>query len=131
MQNSYENIEIPPVVLSPSRKRVNQRNILGHLIAINHQGTGQVTSMDERGLSFGCLYQHQFPEEWRMDILDSRGCHIKQLNVRKIWEEINPGSDFEIEIGVEFSEITSLQQKELRNILSNLQYYFSTRLTVT
>ncbi|WP_457575818.1 hypothetical protein [Desulfomarina sp.] len=131
MQNSFENFEIHPIALAPSRKRMDQRNILGHLIAINHQGTGQVTSMDERGLSFGCLYQHQFPDEWRMDILDSKGCHIKQLKVRKIWEEINPESNFEVEIGVEFSQISSYQQEGLDNILSNLHYYVNSRMTVT
>ncbi len=131
MQNSFENFEIHPVVLPPSRKRMDQRNILGHLIAINNQGTGQVTSIDERGLSFGCLYRHQFPEEWQMDIIDSKGCHIKQLSVRKIWEEINPESNFEIEIGVEFSETSSYQREELGNILSNLQYYINSGMTVT
>ncbi len=131
MQNSFENFEIQPVILPPSRKGMARRNLLGHLIAINHQGTGQVTSIDARGLSFGCLYRHQFPEQWQMDILDSKGCHIKQLSVKKIWEEINPESNFEVEIGVEFSEISSYQREELDNILSNLQYYINNRMTVT
>jgi hypothetical protein len=130
MQNTSEHYEFTPIILSPSSRRVSQRNILGHLIAVNHQGTGQVTSIDERGLSFGCLYKHQFPQEWRMDILDSKGSHIKHLKVRKIWEEINPHSNFEIEIGVEFSEISFYQQEELTSILSNLQYYVNSGMTV-
>jgi hypothetical protein len=65
-----------------------------------------------------------------MDILDSKGSHIKHLKVRKIWEEINPHSNFEIEIGVEFSEISFYQQEELTSILSNLQYYVNSGMTV-
>ena len=107
----------------PERRRSDRYKVV-HLLAITDRGTGQIGDIGREGLAFGCLYPHKFPESWVMDILDAKGSHIKQLRVRKIWERTIGHPDlpakFELEIGVEFIEITPAQEDELDYLLSNL-----------
>lgn len=109
----------------PEQRR-NSRYMVAHLITINTRGTGQVINIGKRGLSFGCLYHHDFPEEWAMDILDAKGSHIKKIQVRKIWEVAKEGEccieNFDIEVGVEFVNLSTLQSEELNSLLINLDF---------
>jgi len=104
--------------LSEQRKIVRQRDF--HLLAITNKGTGQIIDISQDGLSFGCLYPHTLPEEFSLDLLDAKGTLIKSINVRKIWErrgmDLSHGS-YELEVGVEFTELTSLQYDELDELL--------------
>ncbi len=103
-------------------QRNSNRYQTQHLLAITPKGTGQIIDISRAGLSFGCLYPHYFQNEWVMDILDAQGTHIKRLRVRKIWQRgeshANISAEFEMEIGVEFLELTQNQIHELE-ILSN------------
>ena len=96
-----------------------------HLLAITPKGTGQIIDISGAGLSFGCLYPHFFQNEWTMDILDAQGTHIKQLKVRKIWlkdeNHANISTEFEMEIGVEFLELTQNQIHELEILISSIK----------
>ncbi len=96
-----------------------------HLLAITPKGTGQIIDISGAGLSFGCLYHHYFQNEWIMDILDAQGTHIKQLKVKKIWQRGENHSDisseFEMEIGVEFLELTQDQIHELETLTNNIK----------
>ena len=96
-----------------------------HLLAITSKGTGQIIDISGAGLSFGCLYPHYFQNEWVMDILDAQGTHIKQLRVRKIWQRgenhANISTEFEMEIGVEFLELTQNQIHELEILTNNIK----------
>jgi hypothetical protein len=110
-----------PPYLSEQRK--SQRHEIINLLAVTEKGTGQILDINGVGLSFGCLYPHDFPHEFQMDILDAKGSHIKKINVRKIRETTNyfqdPLSTFELVIGVEFFALTSTQADELAYLLEN------------
>ena len=107
-----------------SEQRRNLRHMVAHLITINTRGTGQVINIGKRGLSFGCLYHHDFPKEWTMDILDAKGSHIKKLQVRKVWEVAKEDGycveNFDVEVGVEFVNLSTLQSEELNSLLIHL-----------
>lgn len=106
-----------------SEQRKNQRHEIINLLAVTEKGTGQVLDINGSGLSFGCLYPHDFPQEFNMDILDAKGSHIKRMKVRKMRETINffqdPSSTFELVIGVKFYDLTSSQADELAHLLEN------------
>ena len=108
-------------------RRKNERYKIVHMLAITGRGTGQIIDIGREGLSFGCLYPHSFPETWSMDVLDARGSHIKELQVRKVWERKtgDPGlsTKYELEIGVEFADLTGEQADELAFLLDNLDLY--------
>ncbi len=95
-----------------------------HTLAINERGTGQIFDISREGLSFGCLYPHNFPDTWQMDILNAKGSHIKHIQVRKIWERTigHPqlSTKFEVEVGVEFTDLTASQAEEIDFLLDNL-----------
>jgi hypothetical protein len=110
-----------PPYLSEQRK--DQRHEIINLLAVTEKGTGQILDINGGGLSFGCLYPHDFPQEFHMDILDAKGSHIKKIKVRKMRETTNyfqnPLSTFELVIGVEFFALTSVQADELAYLLEN------------
>ena len=114
-----------PDALYLSEQRKIERHEAVHLLAITARGTGQILDISRDGLSFGCLYPHTFPTVFYVDILDAKGSHIKQIKVRKMWEthgDFNdPTAIFELVIGVEFSELSSLQTEELTYLLNNME----------
>lgn len=108
-----------------SEQRKSPRYEAIHLFAVTDRGTGQILNINRGGLSFGCLYPHTFPHIFSVDLLDAKGCHIKKVQVRKIWEtrdEFNDAAtEFELLVGVEFTEISSSQTDELNYLLNNLK----------
>ncbi|MFH0783796.1 MAG: PilZ domain-containing protein [Pseudomonadota bacterium] len=105
-------------------RRKNDRCSELNLLVITNRGTGKIMDISRDGLSFGCLYPHNFPVTLLIDILDAKGLHLKQLTVRKVWER-NSGDPelsgrFELEIGVEFLDLTPHQENSLDILLSNL-----------
>lgn len=108
----------------PGERRKSDRYREMHLLVITGRGTGKILDIGSDGLSFGCLYHHAFPAIWSMDIIDARGVHLKQLHVRKIWEKSSGHPDlsgsFDLEIGVEFMDLTPRQENELDLLLNNL-----------
>lgn len=113
-------------------RRRNERYKIVHMLAITGRGTGQIIDIGREGLSFGCLYPHSFPETWSMDVLDARGSHIKELQVRKVWErktgDQGLSTRYELEVGVEFADLTGEQADELDFLLDNLDLYTSSLL---
>ena len=112
-----------PHALCFPEQRNSDRCQAQHLLAITPKGTGQIIDISGAGLSFGCLYPHFFQKEWVMDILDAQGTHIKQLKVRKIWQRdencASISTEFEMEIGVEFLELTQNQIHELEILINS------------
>jgi hypothetical protein len=106
-----------------SEQRKSDRHEVNNLLAITDRGTGQILDINREGLSFGCLYPHSFPNEFHIDILDAKGSHIKKLKVRKMRETNSDNQGlvgfFELVIGVEFADITTLQAEELDHLLNN------------
>jgi hypothetical protein len=123
------NLTLPELVETRNllERRRSERFKIVHILAITGRGTGQIIDISREGLSFGCLYPHKFPDTWPMDILDAKGSHIKQIQVRKIWErtlghpELSP--KFELEIGVEFTDLTASQAEEIDFLLDNLDLF--------
>ena len=107
----------------PREQRKNDRYREMYLLVITSRGTGKILDIGNEGLSFGCLYHHDFPAIWSMDIIDARGIHLKQLSVRKIWERSSGRQDlsgsFELEIGVEFMDLSPQQENDLNLLLNN------------
>lgn len=108
-----------------SEQRKIERHEAVHLLAITERGTGQILDISRDGLSFGCLYPHTFSREFYVDILDAKGSHIKKLKVRKMWETSGDYHEaaavFELVVGVEFSELSSIQSEELTYLLNNIE----------
>ncbi len=108
-----------------SEQRKIQRYEVLNLLAITGRGTGQILDISREGLSFGCLYPHDFPDEFYLDILDAKGSHIKMLNVRKMWEtkgdSQNPAETYELVVGLGFSNLTSAQSRELSYLLDTTE----------
>jgi hypothetical protein len=106
-----------------SEQRKNDFYEVINLLAITDRGTGRILDINREGLSFGCLYPHTFPNEFHIDILDTKGSHIKKLKVRKRRETNGdyqePAGIFELVIGIEFAEITAFQAEELDYLLDN------------
>ena len=107
-------------------RRENDRFREMNLLVITNRGTGKIMDISRDGLSFGCLYPHTFPTTLSIDILDAKGLHLKQLKVRKVWERNSSHPElsdcFELEVGVEFLDLTANQQNGLDTILSNLHF---------
>jgi hypothetical protein len=114
-----------PKNLYISEQRKSQRHEAIHLLAVTDRGTGQILNINGEGLSFGCLYPHTFPHVFFLDLLDAKGSHIKKVQVRKMWETHgeyqNSSGEFELVVGVEFTELTSLQEDDLNYLLENME----------
>jgi len=95
------------------------------LIAITEKGTGRVLDINQDGLSIGCLYPHQFPDEMKIDILGANGVFIKELTVRKCWENGDESiffpEPFEILVGFEFSQLTGEKSRELSKLIRHIE----------
>jgi hypothetical protein len=115
-----------------SDQRRTQRQEVINLLAVTERGTGQILDISRKGISFGCLYPHTFPNEFYLDILDAKGTHIKKIKVRKIretnGEEQDPLEIFELVVGVEFSSLSPSQSHELGYLLETMETYDYTYL---
>lgn len=118
---NFQTIQSTPEVRFLSEQRKSQRHRDLHLLAITNRGTGQIIDISQDGLSFGCLYPHNFPEEFSLDLLDAKGTHIKSLKVRKVWERRDTSilnGQFELEVGIEYAELTANQYADLCDLLN-------------
>lgn len=115
----------PAVPIYLSEMREFPRVAVSDLLVVLKWGTGQILEISNSGLSFGCLYPHNLPDEWNMDILDAQGIHIKNLQVRKIWEKSidqkEPWTNFEIVTGVEFVDPTPEQRIDIQLLVDRLE----------
>jgi len=116
-----------------SHQRQIDRYEVSNLLAITQRGTGQILDISREGLSFGCLYPHTFPDIFYLDILDAKGCHIKKLKVRKIWEISENDQEsvtFESIVGVTFFDLSLSQSDELNHLFENMEVidYFQPHL---
>jgi hypothetical protein len=117
-------VEATPAPLYVRERSIIDRSSEINLLVITSRGTGKIFDISRDGLSFGCLYHHTFPEIWSMDLINAKGFYLKGLIVRKVWERTIGHPDlsdrFELEIGVEFIDLTSRQENELEFLLNDL-----------
>lgn len=106
------------------KRSLDLKNERVKLLAITEKGTGQVIDINSDGLSFGCLYNHSFPDELSVDILDASGTFIQKVKVRKTWEQSKDLSyhlsQFVLIIGVEFVGLTPGQERGLLRLLRRM-----------
>lgn len=116
-------IQTPNIKFREQRKSLRFQET--HLIAITTKGTGKIIDINHEGLSFGCLYSHDFPAEMNIDILGANGIFIKDLQVIKCWENTQDSifleEPFEITAGFEFINLTSLQSLELAKLMRHIE----------
>ena len=121
---NHLNLQLPLPSASFREQRKNDRYNELDLLIITTRGTGKIIDISRDGLSFGCLYHHNFPATWSLDILNAKGVHLKQLAVTKIWEKSNRFAEkcdnFELQIGVEFANLSKRQEEQLDLLLANL-----------
>ena len=76
------------------------------ILVITKNGAGQILDLNKRGLSFGCLYPHQFSDKLHLDILGNNNIFVKNIKVKKQRECFKKTSgklaNFELVVGVEF-----------------------------
>lgn len=111
--------------ISFREQRTNLRLEVTNLIAITIKGTGKILDINQEGISFGCLYQHDFPSEMSIDILGANGIFIKDLPVVKCWENTEESifhpEPFEITVGFEFTHLTNHQSFELAKLMRHVE----------
>jgi hypothetical protein len=105
-------------------KRMSNRLEAKNLIALVHHGVCQVIDLNSSGISFKCFEEHDFPSEWAIDIYDSNGLSIEEIQIKKIWEHCISNRDFQtlnlLEIGAEFKSLSSSQKTELNSYIQQL-----------
>lgn len=104
-------------------QRAQHLDSSSYLVAVTKMGAGRILDISDRGLTFGCLYPHYFPNELDMDILDSKSNYIKDIKVRKMRECFKASSgrlvNYELLVGVEFIDPTDHQIVELDCLLDS------------
>lgn len=111
--------------ISFREQRTNLRLEVTNLIAITAKGTGKILDINQEGISFGCLYPHDFPAEMTIDILGANGIFIKGLTVEKCWENTDESflhtEPFEITVGFEFTHLADHQSLELAKLMRHIE----------
>ena len=94
-------------------------------IAKTPVGVCQLTNITPDGLSFRCHKRLSFTREWSMDIYDTSGITLEQLQVKKIWQnslsELDASSEFPMIVGVAFYNLTPDQKTKLNSYIRQLQ----------
>lgn len=104
-----------------AKKRNRRSKKIIDVLAITTKGTGQILEMNNRGLSFGCLYPHSFPHVFHIDLLSAQGSHIKKVKVKKTTEKTKTRRKkdvFEVIVGVEFTDLSHDQMEKLNNLFA-------------
>ncbi len=68
----------------PELRQDRRYNLPGTFV-INANGVGEILNVSHGGLSFGCVKDRELPESLTIDIVNSRGVHIWDIPVEKVW----------------------------------------------
>lgn len=121
MNETHIHRQLPSWSSRGQRKTERMRGV--HLLVVTSRGTGKIIDIHHNGLSFGCLYPHNFPEIFTIDILNAKGVHLKRITARKTWqrtrEDVRLSEEFELEVGVEFLALLPEQESLLAELLEN------------
>ncbi len=94
-------------------------------IANTPAGTCQIVNLTPEGLSFKCLKKLSFVQECLLDIYDTSGLSLEQLQVKKIWEKIpssqSTASHFSTIVGVAFKNLSPQQKEQLKSYVQQLK----------
>lgn len=108
------------------KKRRNKKRLKVKTgIAKTPAGVCQITNLTPDGLSFRCHKTLSFTRDWSLDIYDTSGLSLEQLQVRKIWQNslsnLDASSDFSMTVGVVFRNLSSTQKEQLNSYIQQLQ----------
>ena len=106
---------------SRKSKRLNVKDC----IAITPAGICQIVNLNPEGLSFKCVKQWSFSHYWSLDIYDTAGLNLEQVQIKKIWEHYstNTGAplQFSMTVGVAFNSLSDLQKAQLNSHIRRLE----------
>ena len=84
----------------------------------------KLTDLSPKGFSFKCVNEQLFSSEWPVDIYDTSGLGLEQLQVNKVWQQdlsyFHGSPPFMVKVGVEFKSLSHLQKKQLTSHLRRL-----------
>ncbi|NOR10612.1 MAG: hypothetical protein GQ541_03890 [Desulfovibrionaceae bacterium] len=108
------------------KKRRNRKRLKVKTgIAKTPAGVCQITNLTPDGLSFRCYKKLSFTREWSLDIYDTSGLSLEQLQVRKIWQNslsnLDASSKFSMTVGVAFRDLSPSQKEQLNSYIQQLQ----------
>jgi len=117
-----QTVQAPAIILRDQRK--NTRHQVSQLLVITARGTGRVINISLEGLSFGCLYPHNFPLEMKVDILGANGTFIQGVCVETCWENnyspMQRSDNFEKITGLRFINLSHEQSTDLADIIEQI-----------
>lgn len=105
-------------------RRKGKRVECKETLVINPEGVCELLDISSGGFSFKCLFNQSLSEEWVVDILDTRGGFVDEVQVEKVWqvEEDKPRVNgvCVLAVGVKFKNLSVSQHLALNDlILSN------------
>ena len=106
-------------------QRKNKRLGTKKVIILVPYAICQVIDLTLYGISFRCRDEHDFPGELSIDIYDTTGLSMEQLQVKKVWEKRlnspHTPASFLMAVGWEFRNLTIAQESHLKFYLQQLQ----------
>lgn len=107
------------------RKRKSKRLNVTTGIVQTPDGVCTIIDLNKKGLSFSCINRQYFAHEWTVDIFDTSGLSLEQLQVKRVWQKsvskIDTPSPFPLKVGVEFKNFTPLQAAQLDFYIRKLE----------
>lgn len=96
------------------------------VVVVTAEGVCQLGDLSEGGLSFKCLYLQNLPDTCTIDLLNTSGMHLHNVEVHKVWEVKNSQHDltdlFSLTVGVKFKDLTPEQEAVLRLMIFSNQH---------
>ena len=94
-------------------------------IASTPAGFCQIININSEGLSFKCVKEWSFSQELSLDLYDTAGLNLEQLQVKKIWEKYSSNLcvplQFSTIVGVAFNNLSDLQKAQLNSYIRRLE----------
>ncbi len=105
--------------------RKSKRLPVRDCIAYTSAGMCQILDLNSEGLSFKCFKEWSFSQDLSLDIYDTAGLSLEQLQVKKIWEKYSSNlgapSQSSMIVGVAFNNLSDLQKAQLNSYIRRLE----------
>jgi hypothetical protein len=101
--------------------RHHKRYELEDVVVVTPEGVCQLNDISEGGLSFKCLYLQNLPDTWTIDLLNTSGTHLHNIEVEKVWESLDSQKTFTnifaLKVGARFKKLSLEQEGMLRHLI--------------
>ncbi len=106
-------------------KRKSKRTAVEKNIVLATDVVCQVIDVNQSGISFRCCDGNDFPDELSIDIYDTAGLSMEQLQVQKVWKKRLNGSSspapFVMAFGWKFKNLSVSQEAHLKFYLQQFE----------